>query len=153
MRNKSGAIGGRLANFRGTYMSASSLGFRAAVLFAIVGIGIGIAMAMSQDHSVSPAHAHINLLGWVSTFLIGIFYRLHPAVDATRLALIQMWVWIVGTIVTTTGVTLIYLGNPGAEPIAAVGSLIVFFDLLLFAYLVFRSESSGGRSAAMAPAE
>jgi hypothetical protein len=64
-------------------MKASSLSFKAAVLFAIVGVGFGIAMAMSQDHSVAPAHAHINLLGWVSLFLIGIYYRLHPALDAT----------------------------------------------------------------------
>jgi hypothetical protein len=109
-------------------------------------------MAMSQDHSVAPAHAHINLLGWVSLFLIGIYYRLHPALDATRLALIQVWVWIVGTIVLTAGVTAIYLGNPGAEPAAAIGSIIVFLDLLLFAFLLFRSDSPGQR-AALAPAE
>jgi len=37
----------------------------------------GIFMAASRDHSSMPAHAHLNLLGWVSLFLFGIYYRMH----------------------------------------------------------------------------
>jgi hypothetical protein len=47
---------------------ASSLSFKAAVVFALAGMVMGIAMAASHDHSVFPAHAHLNLLGWVSLF-------------------------------------------------------------------------------------
>lgn len=134
-------------------MKASSLSFRTAVVFAIIGVCMGIAMAMSQDHSVSPAHAHLNLLGWVSLFLIGIYYRLHPALDAGRVALIQVCIWIAGTVVLTTGVTLLYLGYTGAEPIAAIGSIIILVGLLVFAYLVFRPAPRDSRSAGLAPAE
>ncbi len=67
-------------------MKASALSFRAAVLFALIGMGMGIAMAIARDHSVMPAHAHLNLLGWVSLFLFGIYYRLNPALDVSRLA-------------------------------------------------------------------
>jgi hypothetical protein len=101
---------------------------------------IGIAMAASGNHSVFPAHAHLNLLGWVSLFLIGIFYRFHPALDASRLALAHVVVWTVGTIVLTCGVAAIYLGRPDLEFIAVIGSLMVLGAMLLFAYLVFRSE-------------
>jgi len=101
---------------------------------------IGIAMAASGNHSVFPAHAHLNLLGWVSLFLIGIFYRFHPALDASRLALAHVVVWTVGTIVLTCGVAAIYLGRPDLEFIAVIGSLTVLGAMLLFAYLVFRSE-------------
>jgi hypothetical protein len=34
--------------------------------------------AAAHDHSIMPAHAHLNLLGWVSLFLFGIFYKLIP---------------------------------------------------------------------------
>jgi len=134
-------------------VKASSLSFKAAVLFVIAGMAIGIAMAATHDHSVFPAHAHLNLLGWVSLFLIGIYYRLNPWLDVSRAALVQVVVWILGTIVLTIGVAAIYLGHPAAEPIAIVGSLIVFVDMLFFDLLVFRPAPKDSRSPRLAPAE
>jgi hypothetical protein len=131
-------------------MKASILSFRAAVLMAIAGMIWGIAMGISQDHSTFPAHAHLNLLGWVSLFLFGIYYHLHPAIDRSSLASVQVWVWIAGTIVLTIGVGLVHSGHAIGEPIAAVSSLLVLADTLLFAWLVFRTEPaelSGNRSA------
>jgi Na+-driven multidrug efflux pump len=87
-----------------------------------------------------PAHAHLNLLGWVCLFLFGIFYHLHPALDRSRTALVQVWVWILTTIILTIGVGLVHTGHPIGDPIAAVGSLIVFADMLLFGWLVLRRE-------------
>jgi hypothetical protein len=52
-------------------MSASSLSFRLAVLFALIGIILGLYMAASHTHTLGQAHAHINLIGWVSLFLGG----------------------------------------------------------------------------------
>ena len=123
-------------------MRASKLCFLAAVLAAIAGMLWGLDMAISENHAAMPAHAHLNLLGWVSLFLFGIFYRLHPSLDATKIALAQVWVWIIGTIVMAVGVGLISTGTTSAEPIAAVGSLIVLADMLLFAWLVYRSENA-----------
>jgi hypothetical protein len=119
-------------------MEAASLSFKSAVTFAVVGMAMGIAMAATHDHSIFPAHAHLNLLGWVSLFLIGTYYKLHPSLDASRAALVQVGTWIFGTIVLTIGVASIYLGHPAAEPIAIIGSLIIFADMLFFAFLVFR---------------
>ena len=87
-----------------------------------------------------PAHAHLNLLGWVSLFLFGIYYHLHPAVDLNRLALVQVWIWIVGTSAMTIGVGLEYSGHAVGEPIIAVSSLVVLADTLLFGRLVFRRD-------------
>jgi hypothetical protein len=123
-------------------MRASKLCFLAAVLAAIAGMLWGLDMAISENHAAAPAHAHLNLLGWVSLFLFGTFYRLHPQLDATKLALAQVWVWIIGTIIMAIGIGLISNGTTSAEPIAAVGSLIVLADMLLFAWLVFRSENA-----------
>jgi hypothetical protein len=123
-------------------MRASTLSFCTAVCLGIVGMTIGIVMAASGNHSVFPAHAHLNLLGWVSLFLIGIFYRFHPALDASRIAFVHVVIWIVGTVVLTCGVAAIYLGRPDLEIIAVAGSLTVLAAMLLFAYLVFRTELS-----------
>jgi putative Mn2+ efflux pump MntP len=121
-------------------MKASALSFRAAVLLVIAGMLWGIIMGISQDHSTMPAHAHLNLLGWVSLFLFGIYYHLHPAIDRSGLASLQVWIWIAGTIVMTFGVALVHSGHAIGDPIAAVSSLVVLADTLLFGWLVFRGE-------------
>lgn len=136
-------------------MKASSFSFRTAVLLAIAGIAMGIGMAASHDHSLMPAHAHLNLLGWVSLFLFGIYYKLNPATDVARLALVQVGVWTLGTIILTIGVSAIHLGYAAAEPIAVVGSLIVLAAMVLFAVLVFRPAAADRSvsSARLTPAE
>lgn len=123
-------------------MHASTLSFRSAVVLGIAGMVFGIVMAASGDHSAYPAHAHLNLLGWVGLFLIGIFYRFYPALDASRIALVQVGIWVIATIVLTCGVAAIFMGHPEYEPVAIAGSLIVLADMLLFAVLVFRPERS-----------
>ena len=136
-------------------MKASALSFRAAVLFALTGMGMGIAMAMARDHAVMPAHAHLNLLGWVSLFLFGLYYRLNPTLDVSRLALVQVGVWSFGTVVLTLAVAAIHMGYEAADPIAAMASLIVLAAILLFAVLVFR-PALGTRTtsaAVLTPAE
>ena len=120
-------------------MAASRLCFLAAVLAAIAGMVWGLHMAISDNHAAMPAHAHLNLLGWVSLFLFGLFYRLHPALDKAKAALLQVWAWIIGTIVMAVGVGLVSTGSTGAEPIAAVGATIVLADMLLFGWLVLRA--------------
>lgn len=136
-------------------MTASSLSFKLAVLFVITGIAMGIGMAASQDHSIMPAHAHLNLLGWVSLFLFGIYYERRPALDASRLALIQVAIWSIGTIVLTIAVAAIHMGYTAADPIAAIASLVVLAGMLLFAYFVFRPAryTVPGSTIQMTPAE
>ncbi len=121
-------------------MKASSLSFQAAVLFVLVGMVWGIQMAVSHNHAPFPGHAHLNLLGWVSLFLFGIFYHLHPLIDQTRTALVQVWIWIAGTAIMAVGVGLVHTGRESAEPIAAIGSLVVLASMLIFAWLVWRRE-------------
>src|SRR5579862_4347553 len=110
-------------------MKASALCFQAAVLFVIAGMIWGIIMGISEDHSAFPAHAHLNLLGFVLLFLFGIYYRLHPSLEWEKTAAAQIWVWIAGTIILTVGVGLAHTGHAVGDPIAAVGSVIVLFDM------------------------
>lgn len=124
-------------------MKASSLCFQAAVLLVLAGMMWGVIMAISGDHSAMPAHAHLNLLGWVSLFLFGIFYHLHPAIDSARTALVQVWVWIIATVIQSIGVGLVHTGHESGDPIAAVSSVILLLDMVLFGWLVLRRNGLG----------
>jgi hypothetical protein len=132
-------------------MTASSIAFRVAVCLGIIGMCAGIAMAISHNHAAMPAHAHLNVLGWVSLFLMGLFYRQYPALDRSKAARIQVGTFAVGGITLATGVALIYSGYPEADPVAAIGSLITLAGMLFFAFLIFRPERSP--AAYGAPAE
>jgi peptidoglycan/LPS O-acetylase OafA/YrhL len=131
-------------------MTASSLSFRTAVVLALLGILMGIIMAATHDHSLMPAHAHLNLLGWVSLFLFGIYYRLYPAIDTSRLALTQVALWTLGTVILTLGVAALNLGKAQAEPIAIAGSLLVLADMMLFALVVFRATDTAAQTPSIA---
>jgi hypothetical protein len=135
-------------------MKASSVSFPVAVLMVVAGMIWGIIMAVSHDHSAMPAHAHLNLLGWVSLFLFGLFYHLHPAIDRSRAALVQVAVWIVGTVILTFGVGLLHTGHDIGQPFAAGGSFIVLASMLQFGWLVVRREKTAKTFRASAvPAE
>jgi hypothetical protein len=121
-------------------MKASRTSFLVAVLMIVAGMIWGIVMAISGDHAALPAHAHLNLLGWVSLFLFGIYYHLHPALDHSRSAIVQVVIWIVGTVVLTIGVGLVHTGHAVGDPIAGVGSVIVLVAILHFGWLVWQTE-------------
>ena len=135
-------------------MKASVLSFRAAVVMVVAGMIWGVVMAITEDHSTFPAHAHLNLLGWVSLFLFGIYYHLHHALDRGRLAFVQVWVWVIATVVLTFGVALVHSGHAAGDPIAAIGSIAVLGDMLLFGWLVYRPDRMGlAARPSAAPAE
>jgi hypothetical protein len=131
-------------------MKASSLSFQAAVMLVLVGMLWGIIMAATNDHSTHPGHAHLNLLGWVSLFLFGIFYHLHPEIDRSRAASLQVWIWIVATVILAFGVGLVHSGRDIGEPIAAVSSIVIFLDMGFFGWIVTkrnRVAMGAGKSA------
>jgi FtsH-binding integral membrane protein len=135
-------------------MRASSTSFQAAVLFVLAGMVWGLQMAISNDHSAFPAHAHLNLLGWVSLFLFGIYYRLNPSLDSSKAALAQVGIWSLGTAVMAVGVGLVHTGHEAGDPIAAVGSLLLLAGMVFFGWLLFRAERAPARRPlSMAPAE
>jgi len=124
-------------------MKASAIGLPAAVVFAIAGMAWGMAMGISQDHSAMPAHAHLNLLGWVSLFLMGLYYRLHPVIDSSRVALAQILLWIAGSIVHPLGMGLVLRGHMFGGPMIGVGSLQLLVSMILFGWQVWRGETAG----------
>ena len=135
-------------------MKASSLSYQSAVVFAIAGMIWGLVMAISENHAAMPAHAHLNLLGWVSLFLFGIFYQLHPLIDRSRAAIVQVAIWIAATVIMAIGVGLVTTGHPGGDPIAAIGAFAAISDMLIFAWIVLRRPATDrGKIGSALPAE
>jgi hypothetical protein len=120
--------------------------FRISVLYALVGMVWGIYMAITEDHSTYPAHAHLLLLGWVSMVIYGVIYRLCPKAAEGTLARIHFWIANAGLVVMIPGVALINSGYDLGEPPAAVGSLITFLAMALFAVTVWRGTAAGHSS-------
>jgi len=112
--------------------------FRLAVLYGLFGMVMGEIMGMSGDHSQMPVHAHINVLGWVSLALFGVFYKLWPSAAAGKLPAAQFGLFNVGVVVQAIGVSLILTGNDDAAPVAGIGSIFLIVSMLIFAFLVYR---------------
>jgi len=125
-------------------MSASSLSFRLAVFFVIIGMIMGVYMAASHNHTLGQAHAHINLIGWVSLFLIGLFYERRPQLDKSAGARWQVIIYTIGAVVLNAALAALLLGNAGAEPGAAAGSIVVLGAMIWFGWLVFRNVDARG---------
>ncbi len=131
----------------------SQLYFKVGILFLIAGIGVGLHMAIGGDHSAMGAHAHINLLGWVTSALFGVYYALNPDKAATRVAYVQFAIYTLGVLVMTPSLYMLLSGYPGAEPLVAIGSLVVAAGVLLFAVILFLPARSATMPQGMMPAQ
>jgi len=122
--------------------------FKTAIVFLIIGIAMGLQMSISGNHNVIGAHAHVNLLGWVTMALFGTYFALVPGKAEGRLAMIQYWVYTGGVVVIVPALYFMLLGNEALEPLVAIGSLVSFAGVILFAYMVFAKDApASGREA------
>lgn len=116
---------------------------RFSVVLGLSGMAMGIVMGIRQDFSLAPAHAHLNLLGFVTLFLSGLYYRLVPQAGASGLAQIQAATAMIGAVVFPVGIGFALLGDHDRIfPLLVAGALAVFAGMLLFAIIVFRTSSA-----------
>ena len=111
---------------------------RLAVVFFILGVALGIVMAASHDYTFRPLHAHLNLLGWVSMLLFGLFYRAIPAAAESALAKAHFWIYVPALVVQMAALALFIGGNPAIEPVLALASVAVGVAVLCFAAVVWK---------------
>ena len=125
---------------------------RLGVLFALIGVSLGYWMGATHQFTVSPVHAHINLLGWVSMFLYGLFYRAIPQAAVGLLPKIHLGLAIVGLPIMMVGLTFMLTAVPSLQPyvppMMMVGPTLVVLGMFVFAFIVFRA--TGGKSVATA---
>ena len=111
---------------------------RIAVLYFIAGVAVGLGMAMTGVTILRPVHVHLNLLGWASMMLFGLFYRAVPAAAETKLAKAHFWIYVPAHFVQMVTLAMYYSGNKAVDPILGLSSMAVGAAVLCFAVVVWK---------------
>jgi hypothetical protein len=122
--------------------------FIVGALAALTGMALGIVMGMNQDFSLTPVHAHLNLLGWVTMVLYGLYYR--QSESPAGLAWIQVVIATLGFPLMTGGlaVYLTHAPKPGdplfllGEPAIMTGSTLTIIGMALFLAVLLRDATA-----------
>lgn len=109
--------------------------FTSAVIYVTLGMMFGIWMSASQDHGLASADAHLNLVGWVTMGLFGVYYHLVPAAAQGRLAVLHFALATIGLWLLVPGIVLAIRGK--TEILAALGSFTTLASMMLFLVVVF----------------
>lgn len=96
------------------------------------GMGLGIWMGIAHDFALAPVHAHINLLGWVTLSLYGLYHRGVARTDR-RLAWAQVGSAALGFAMLTTAMAfMLGAGVVAFLPVAIAGALLCLISMALF---------------------
>lgn len=112
------------------------------VFYIIIGMSVGLYMAANQDFTLRPLHSHLNLMGWVSMLLFGLYYAVVKDAGVGKLPKIHFTLANIGMLMTAPGLFLFYTGNLDAEILAKLGSSIFFLSILTFGWVVLRTKPS-----------
>ena len=106
---------------------------RIAVIYFVGGVLLGIVMAAHEEFTLRPVHAHINLLGWVSLALFGLFYRSQPAAADSKLAKLHFWLYNLALPLQMAMLVLFLRGNTAVVPVLGASSVAVGIAVICFA--------------------
>lgn len=123
---------------------------RIAAIFGLIGTILGSHMAGSGSYAFRPIHAHILLVGWLSMFAWGVFYRLYT-VKYKKLVNLHGWTAILGAIGLTAGMWLQFLKPFNVPETFAlifyiVGGTILLISFGLFVIVTFLAEKGRTKS-------
>ncbi|MBA2175112.1 hypothetical protein H0266_09425 [Halobacillus locisalis] len=110
---------------------------RVAAIYALIGAFMGSHMAGGGGLQLSAIHAHILVVGWLSLFAFGIYYRVFSIPKDSKLSIVHVWSSFIGVFGLTVGMWLYY-----TQPIEGMRAFnTVFFivggTVLLIAFVVF----------------
>jgi hypothetical protein len=115
---------------------------RLAALYFVAGVAFGLYMAASHDYTMRPVHVHLNLLGWVSIAMFGLFYRVVPEAASTKLARAHFWLYVPAHFAMMVLLFELFRGRPAIEPFLGVASFVVGAGVLCFAAVVWRHTAT-----------
>jgi hypothetical protein len=116
-----------------------SLHFRTSVVLALVAAGLMLWMTATHDFRALPAETLLNVLGWGSFMIYGLYHRAVAGASA-GLARLHYFVALVGVIVEAIGIAGTEWGNPFFDPFRIIGAFIVAIGFVLFAIIVLGTE-------------
>ena len=122
---------------------------RIAAIFGLIGTVLGSHMAGAGSYAFKAVHAHILLVGWLSMFSWGVFYKIYK-VRASKLITFQGWSAILGSIGLTGGMWLQFIKPFNVNETLSlifyiVGGTILLISFALFLVVTFLTEKEGKR--------
>ncbi len=120
-------------------MFVSNNFLRLGALSALVGMSLGVWMGANQDFVLRPVHAHVNLLGFASMMLFGLFYRAFPAAGRGWLPMAHFGLSVVGFLILMPSLTLMLLGKPLFMPGMIASEIMLVASMALFVIIVFKA--------------
>lgn len=110
--------------------------FATATLAVTCGMVWGIVMAASQDHAMAGAHAHLNLVGWATMALFGIYYAMTPHAAIGFMPKLHYALALAGLVTMVPGIAFALSGS--GEALAIIGSFLTLGSMLVFLVTVLR---------------
>lgn len=77
------------------------------VLYFLLGVGFGIYMHATVALQWGATHAHINVVGWLTTAVIGVIYSVYPEAGNSMLGKAQFWLYNLGLPILLVGMLII----------------------------------------------
>ena len=114
-----------------------------AMLYVLAGMGLGIYMAASQNHGQHVTHAHILLVGFITSMVYGVVYKLWLPTVKPALAWVQFIAHQTGVFAMCAGLFLLYGGFvPPAqlEPVLGIASVAVLLGAATMAVMVYSAQ-------------
>ena len=112
--------------------------FIAGIVFVLLGMVLGMWMGMNEDFTYAPVHAHLNLVGWATMFLFGLYYRGNPPAERGIWPNIQFWCAVLGLILLAPGIWSAQTQGP-LSWLTIPGSVLSFAAMVIFLIVVLRS--------------
>ena len=109
---------------------------RFAAIFGLIGTFLGSQMSGNMDYSMRPIHAHILLVGWLSVFAWGIFYKVYR-VKYKKLVTVHGILAMTGAFGLTFGMWMYSLNPFNLNETFVMLLFIIGGTLLLLAFLLF----------------
>ena len=128
-------------------MSVSNNFLRLGVLSALVGMVMGVWMGANQDFVLRPVHAHVNLLGFASMMLFGLFYQTFPSAGRGLLPMTHFVLSVVGFLILMPSLTLMLLGKPLFVPGMIASEIMLVASMAMFVIIVFKATMAKAEAA------
>ncbi len=93
------------------------------VIYFLIGVGFGIYMHATFQLAWGATHAHINVVGWLTTAVIGVIYSVYPKAGNSGLGVAQFWLYNIGLPILLVGMLII-------QP--AIGASIFLIHLTVY---------------------
>lgn len=130
--------------------------FLTAVLCVTIGMCLGLWMGPSGHMEYVPVHVHLNLVGWATLGLFGVYYRLTPGAAQARLARVHAILAIPGVVLMVSGlageVSDIAAITPPSMVALMLGAVMTVLSMFVFLFTVIRNGFGAADGAARSAA-